>query len=329
MSKAKIGALFAALTLAVLSVTAYAAEDESEVDLFGNSVREEYEEKEVEGTGSMSQDEPFFTNPESIVELANGTEYDKDSQLYIFRNGASVFYSEVPDGMIQKSSVYLYKGNLTEYRLYKDGAEIEFEEEITVQDAGDYAVVRGGSENAKPILKFTIAEDLTSKITGYQMPYGYKIKSATLNGEQVSNDGKYISFMKEGTYEVAYENEQIEVENRLKITTDFTPPELLLEAVNDKGYASGPVSLEDYEKGDTITILLNGKAISMPLEKILTETGSYQITLSDKAGNASNYSFVIKPYLNVSAVVVIIAAVALLAAFIVFVVRNRKYVRVR
>lgn len=306
-----------------------ASATQADINEYGNTLQEEYEERDVTPTSGAEENRPFFTDPESLVSLSDTSEYDKSGKLFVYHNGASVLYSSVPDGMIGKTNVYLNKESAIEYHLYRDGQEVPFEGELTVTEPGSYLVSKGTADSARSILHFTIIGELSAAVTGYQMPQGFRINSVTHDGNLMETDGKYVSFMQEGLYVVDYSNPDIGVTYTLELSTDYTGPSLLLEAVNEKGFASGPVSLEDKDREDEITILLNGKELTMPYNHILTETGTYQLEVKDKAGNVTNYTFIIKPYLNVSAVAVILVFVAILAAFVVFVVRTRKYLRVR
>lgn len=296
---------------------------------YGNTIQEEYQEKEVNSSSDLEEDSSLLANPENLISISDSCDYDRSNQMFLFHYGASVIQSSVPDGMIKKGNVYLSKEAATEFHLYRDGEELPFESEITVAEPGSYLLSRGSAESAKNIMHFTIIGELSGIVTGYQMPQGFRISSVTRDGSPMDTDGKYVPFTQEGLYVVNYANPDISVSYTLEISTDFTASTLLLEAVNDKGYASGPVSLEDWNKADEITILLNDKELSMPYNHILTETGKYQIELKDEAGNVTNYSFIIKPYLNMSAIVAILVLIALIAVFVIFVIRTRKHMRVR
>ena len=72
---------------------------------------------------------------------------------------------------------------------------------------------------------------------------------------------------------------------------------------------------------------MDGKSYSYRDE--LTESGSYEITVSDAAGNESTYTFTIEVYLDNSAFAVIFIILALIIGVVVYMVLERKRLRVR
>jgi hypothetical protein len=108
---------------------------------------------------------------------------------------------------------------------------------------------------------------------------------------------------------------------------DRTPPVLFFEGVDEDGAAAGEVTITA-EEPLHIRILRNNRPYTENIS-VLTEPGHYIIIATDRAGNESVYHLRIGYRMNASGIWVIALFAALIAALTVYLIRNRKKVRIR
>lgn len=257
------------------------------------------------------------------VRIGGNTIYDKKAKKYIYEVGDGELKLNLPDGAIttQKINIDLPEG--VPVKLYRDGNEIPTNELTQISDAGKYVLLFGDAGETS--VRFTIVPELTGQISGFQVPEGFHVTKATLNDQPIESVS-YIDMIGEGRYEIEYTCPKTEVRHTLSVKIDHTPPTLKLSAVKD-GYADGPVDISDLEPGSQISIKLNDSDIRY--EKVLTKSGTYHITLADKAGNKKTYDFVIRVYFNFNSYIFFAGVVLVVAGVIIYLIRVKKTLRVR
>ncbi len=295
------------------------------------------------GAGFGTQDEEdsdvtvisSYENPNStsiistsgdVVSIGNSVYYDTSRKLFLYDTKIGTVESSVCDGMVVTESVTVSSANNSALIVFKDGERLSQSDTGRFEDTGYYVVQYNDNDGiAQSILSFTIIPKLTGMIDEYNLPESFRATKITFNDSDI-NLTSDINLQKEGEYHIVYELRQTQTTYTLDVTIDHTAPTLLLEAVNN-GVAKGPVDISDLENGATIEILMDGKSHSYRDE--LTESGNYVITVSDAAGNENTYSFTIEVYLNNSAFAVIFIIVALIIGIVVYMMFERKRLRVR
>jgi len=92
-------------------------------------------------------------------------------------------------------------------------------------------------------------------------------------------------------------------------TLDTTPPTAELIGVKDGEKTSSGVILRNLSELATVKVYLNDNPISYRLGDNLTELGSYRVTLTDEAGNVTEYSFEIIYAVNAAGTIIIIIVI--------------------
>lgn len=306
----------AAVFLLTVSVLPAAATSYGSVDMGYSGVLDTQTGKPVTGASSTG-------GSSSRISIGDGAVYDTSSNRYCYSVDGGEVEMNYPSGIVTTSPVSISVPEGMTARLFRNGTEIENADLSSIAAPGKY--ILRFSETEMTYLSFTVVGELTGIITGYQLPAGFSVVSATLDGAAVVASS-YVDMSREGTYAVKYRCEKTGVSYTLNVTIDNTPPVLKLEGV-ENGRTRQPVDISDIEPGAAISIMLNGEKIKY--EDVLSESGTYNIILQDEAGNTSAYTFVIGIYFNLSAGLFVLILVALLAALAIYLVLSRKKMRVR
>ena len=265
-----------------------------------------------------------------LIPISTGVYYDSQKRLFAYDISEvlpAMLYCTVPDGAVTDDMVSITVPGGCSARLYRNGVELDNPNFSGISKPGSYVLTISGSkaDGIQP-LRFTIVDEVTGLVDSYRMPDGFLVSAVTLDGAPVPYAATEADLSSEGEYSVFYRCEAADLNWRLDVTTDHTPPTLLLEAVTD-GYAKGPVDISDVEKDATILVELDGKSITY--EKTLTRSGAYRIALTDRAGNTTEYRFSIQVYFNVSSYIFIAVLAALIITLLVYLRVSSKRLRVR
>ncbi len=262
-------------------------------------------------------------NNTTQTDIGSGTIYDVTIGKYIYKVGDIEIAISYPNGSTVTSEVqFTVSGNA--YVLYRDGKEISRPGNGAVSEQGGYTiVVNDDIENA---IRFTIVGKETGKLYDYTVPENFEITSATRNGENVKQGSTSVDLTEEGEYAIGYQCTKTGVGYTINLVVDHTPPVLALKEVVD-GHAKGPVDISDLERGASLTVYVDGNLIKE--KKLLTQSGFYNITVEDKAGNQSTYAFRIDIYFNFDAVAFIVIVLVLIIALVTYLVISRKKLRIR
>lgn len=267
---------------------------------------------------------------DGLISISAGVYYDSVKRTFahdISEVLPAMLYCTVPDGTVTDEMVSITVPGGCSAQLYRNGVQLDSPNFSAISKPGSYVLCISGStaDSIQP-LRFTIVDEVTGLIDSYRMPDGFLISAVTLNGDPVPYSAAEADLSREGNYSVQYRCEAADLNWRLDVTTDHTPPQLRLEAVTD-GYAKGPVDISDVEEGASVFVELDGKSIAY--EKTLTRSGAYRIVLTDKAGNTTEYRFTILVYFNVSSYIFIAVLVIFIIALLVYLRVSSKRLRVR
>ena len=305
--------LIAMLTLcAPLAVYASDMEYEGEIDPYtGRPATEEVNEAESK-----------------ITYLSKYVGYNHNTRLFQYGTAPNTVTASVVDGMVTTSAVSIDVPNGVAVLLYRNGEKVDFTDLSRIKDAGKYVLNVGESQSSDELsLRFTIVGTTTGEINEYVMPDGFRVSSVMIDGSEAPNDdASRVDLTKEGYYEIRYKCIKTQASYSLNIDIDHTGPTLKLANVVN-GRSNGKVDISDYNRDDFIRINYNGS--EMKYRRELTESGTYNIILQDKAGNRTEYNFIIPIYFNVSGVVFILILLAVIAILIAYPIYSRRHLRVR
>lgn len=263
---------------------------------------------------------------ENQISLGNSVYYNEQTQRYLYDTEIGLVESSVMDGMIVSEPVTLTSDNSSALILYKDGERLSRKDEASFSDIGYYVVQYNDNEGVtRTIMDFMIVGEKTGLVDSYDLPGGFSVTEATRDGVSISKSST-IDMTKEGEYHIAYQCDRTKVAYTLDVGIDHTAPVLALEAVKN-GVAKGPVDISDVEEGATVAITLDGKNYNY--REKLSQSGNYEITVTDAAGNETFYAFTIRIYLDSSAYISIVIVLAILAGVGGYMVFERKKLRTR
>lgn len=244
--------------------------------------------------------------------------YLEDEKMYLvtLENGFA-FRSSVPEGMLINQSVAIYPGE-GQYTLYRGEEETALNERQEAAEYGIYRLVSGEYEFA-----FEISNTYVNRDT-FTAPKGTRILAASFNGNSLdTGKGTLLTMEADGSYLVTLEGdygETLEVE----LNRDTEPPAVEVEI-------EGQAARITYSSTDlaSVTLSKNGGEPQEFNGFTITETGSYVLAVTDRAGNQTLKEFSLRYKVNMYGVIAIAAVVAAIAAGAVMLVRKKRNLTVR
>ncbi|MDQ6600373.1 lamin tail domain-containing protein [Bacillus salipaludis] len=164
----------------------------------------------------------------------------------------------------------------------------DFTSGTTVSAEGDYTLVVTDDAKNDTVVNFTI-DQTAPTVTGVadnsyynkNVTITFNKGTATLNGEAFDSGTKVSE---EGTYTLVV-RDKAGNETTVHFTIDKTAP--VVTGVKDQGLYNHDVAIEFNEQGG----LLNGK--SVPSGVVVSEDGTYTLTVTDQAGNVTTVNFIV------------------------------------
>lgn len=196
---------------------------------------------------------------------------------------------------------------ISDVEVYKDGEKLETDNLVFEKD-GEYTVsvhetFGRVSEAAftfvKPLPQGTLSGVDDGGLTNASVAFNYGDKFTV----EVEKDGLSIEvdsigeliFTEDGEYTVTviYKSDASSTRS-YSFKIDTVPPQLKLSGVEEGGSGSAPVTISGLEAGTSIEVYKNGELVDYVEGEEISETGEYEVRLTDAAGNVSVYSFEIK-----------------------------------
>ena len=273
---------------------------------------------------------PYGSTEEEIggsrVYINSTTAYDRERHLYLMLNATTEVFSTAPDGIITTEPVSLVTDQSTMCALYRNGEPASDVDPLDIREPGAY-VLQDLANDGREIMRFTIVGDVTGQPEKFEVPQGFAIGQVMYEGVAMDFKPTSVSMAQEGEYAISYYCPVTEMNFSFRTTVDHTPPQLQLLAVNEEGFAKGPVDISDLEPGAKIGIRRNGAEVSYA--QTLTQRGEYVIVVEDEAGNLNTYQFAIRAYFNVNSIIFLVVILLLAAGVGGYVLYSRRHVRVR
>lgn len=254
--------------------------------------------------------------------------YDPEKKAFGYYAGEDIVYANVADGMIVKGKVSIKIPDTVTAKLYWEGHAMDFPGG-NISHLGSYTVEVTDNTTTTRLFSFMIVDSRTNQVLNFNVPEGFRITRATLEGEEIDFTRKFVDMSKEGHYVIAYECSKAGVSSILDVTVDVTPPTVVLEGVDEDGKARGPVAITHVVSEDTLLITRNGDEYKNMFSNVLTQSGRYVVTVTDPAGNSTQYRFTIMIYLDKNAWIFsglfLLVVIVVVSLFVYF----RKNLRVR
>ena len=254
--------------------------------------------------------------------------YDREKKLFGYYAGDEDVYATVADGMIVRGTVNIQIPENLTATLYLDGYPAEFTGG-ELETPGSYTLEITNAGQTTQLFSYWIVKGITNQVLNYTMPEGFRLTDATRNGEAANWSRNFIDMTEEGRYIVSYECTKTGEPYTLDVTVDTTPPTLVLEGVDEKGKARGPVAITGKAEEDTLVVTKDGKEYSMVMARVLTQTGRYEATVTDPAGNSTVYPFAIMIYLDRNGAIFGLLFLGVVITVVALYVYYKKHLRVR
>lgn len=249
---------------------------------------------------SGEQSDSQTTQISEKIWITDNMFYEPEKKAYGYYAGEEIVYANVADGMIVKGKVSVKVPEAVKAKLYWEGRSMDFTGG-NISRLGSYTVEVTVDATTIQLFSFTIVNSDTNVVLNYNMPEGFRITKATLDGAEIDYTRKFVDMSKEGHYIISYECSKAGVPYTLDVTVDMTPPTVVIEGVDEDGKARGPVAVTHKLEKDTMVITRNGEEYKTMLGSVLTQSGRYVVTVTDPAGNSTEYHFTIMVYLDKSA----------------------------
>lgn len=262
-----------------------------------------------------------------LVTVSQDVFFDEGAGMYVYLIESMddlEVTSNVCDGMYTDGTVRISNNVILHMEIFRDGVQADVDSE-NITEPGDYQINVSRNGVTKRLMSFTIVGEY-SKMEYYKLPTGFHATGLFYNGEEVECDPYYVSFEKEGDYELVYVCTATETQYGFSTTIDYTPPEVFFDGVTD-GIAKGAVTISSNEEGVNYVVMLNNEVIEAA--ETLDTTGHYRVVAYDRAGNSEEYSFDIVVHLNGESILFIILIILIAVGAVVYTYMAGHKVRVR
>lgn len=276
---------------------------------------------------AVYSDEDTGVDQSDRVQVSDDVIYDRNRLAYVYTVGDMELATSIVDGMIIRGKATIVPDDTLSVVLYRNGEEVTDENLDSISETGQYVLEATTNGQSQRIMAFSIVGEYANSVDSYTMPSGFVITGASRNGTEISWQRNYVDMSTEGEYIVEYTCSRAGMSYQLNIVVDHTAPELNFDGIDADNCARGPVTLLDAEEDATITIK-HGDDWGGYQEK-LTESGDYQVRITDRAGNSTDYYFTILIYFDSNSFVFIGLILAVIAGTVAYVFLFRKKMRVR
>lgn len=290
---------------------------------YSQEITPEMEAEGITGFPDGSEDQAVS----SRILITDQIFYDQAKMMYVYTTDEGELYANVLDGMMTSTAVTIETEDKLTYNVYKDNAVYKNpNQDGTVTEPGSYSVIAGKKGAEEKVFSFRVIGLSINEPNSYELPNTCVATSVILDGESVLTNNRVIDLSEEGYYTISYQCVRNRLEYELSFNVDRTPPKLTFDGVK-KGKARGPVTINGWQEGETLSITLNGTEISSKTR--LTQPGEYGVKITDEAGNSRFYSFYILFYLNVGGIsfgAIVLLGIAALGIYL-YVARKRLRIR--
>lgn len=211
----------------------------------------------------------------------------------------TIFVSDVPEGIIASTSVYVKPAKGVSGYLYVNGEMELIESSGVYTEPGKYDILvyksKPGDSLAELHFTFEIIPKMVNNIEQVIAPKGYKISKAAYNDGELSFDKQSVLTAEDGKYRICFVNEgNKDVGYELTFVKDTKAPEITFTKDVSSGAVKAPLAYSFDEKDGAVEVIRDGKHLNLPAGKEIYEGGNYVFLITDEAGNVGEYSFFMK-----------------------------------
>ncbi len=303
---------------------------------------EEPSEGTTEGTEPIINANVVYSGDAAAAEeysgLYEGYDFIRGMFVEELRSG-TYFYVSVPNGMVTNSEVRFEFPESMTITVTRDGEAYDYTAGNIISEEGTYLMT---FEEQKveytmnyvlpPSFTFRIIQGGSNEIEAVTLPVGFQWSRLMIDTEEADvPEGTLLELIQDGEYQYTI---QYDAWPELTFTTtlirDTTLPSYELIGVVDGVANSGVVQVQ-YNSDDIAgwALFRDGSYVSDFNGYTIEESGEYEFTVTDEAGNTSVSTFRVRYRFNVGAIVTIILIAGLVAAAIIFIRRIKKNMDVR
>ena len=264
--------------------------------------------------------------------------YDQDSGYYHHQLASGeVFFTDVPNGMVTNHSVMILTNDSLPFKVYKDGEILEYVPGTAIEERGSYSVYPYSDSavylstytgKQKPLFQFRILGEVVNDMGIVNAPEKGRIAKVRFKERGQEETKEYTP--QSSWYSLADDrNYQIDLETETGISTVAFEK----DTVSPRFYygIEGSHATVEYVSPDVEGCRISKDGVPIyegsPVTDI-SDPGNYQLTVYDRAGNASTASMEVPYKMNTAAVLTIVIAVLLVAIGVLFARRVSKQVKV-
>lgn len=298
-----------------------------------NGSAEEYVSQPPQQSGEAQETPDIIENENGrFYVLDRGrTAFETISKEYILYCGLDMVRSNYPPDIPLPQGIELYIDIPTgiNAQLYKDGELLDVQQRYTVTEAGRYVLQLENVSGKKETYDYIILADTVNYFNKITMPEGFRLNYIEHNGKKLTLQyNNYADLIVDGSYRIGWICEGADLYYHTDFVLDTEPPVLALPQVVN-GESNEPVTITDLEDGAVIKCTVDEivSYIDNP-NTVLDEPGSYELVVSDAAGNVSVYNFRINLYVDVYGYIAIIMLIALVSGLVIYSKWLKKHMRV-
>lgn len=288
---------------------------------------------------SYDEDNYAQTTPEMIENddgrfyvLEKGrTAFESITKEYILYCGLDMVRSNYPPDIPLSNGTELYIAIPTGVtaQLYLNGEMLDEQQVYNIANPGRYVLNLTNINGKTESFDYTILGDNVNYLREFRMPEGFTINYVEHEGKRLTLQyNNYCQLLLDGSYKVGWICNATNTYYHTDFVLDTQPPVLALPQVTD-GEAREAVTLADLEEGAVVKYKIDGTEYTTDdTQETFEEPGLYQLTVTDAAGNSTEYSFRVNIYLDVYGYVAAIMIIALIAGLVFYSKWLRKHMRV-
>lgn len=205
--------------------------------------------------------------------------------------------------------------------LFKNSEEIEYTLCTALTEPGNYTLTVTDALGNSEKTTFTIVEPLVKEFI-YNFDDVVGFEKVMIGDTEIRLNYGTLELTNDGMYKV----DVIVNSNTYSFTTtvDGTAPSLVLQGVENGGSTKESVTITEPSEDATVAVFFNGEAVEYTLGSPLTEAGEYKISVKDKVGNTSEYTFTIDEGLHGGIIALLIIIPLVVAFTVIFIILKRK-----
>ena len=234
-----------------------------------------------------------------------------------FENG-QILTANIPEGFTGPGAVEILVSGGESTALYRNDAPVEYIPGNSITEPGYYRLDVDGQ-----MWSFVIASSI-KELDRYLAPAGMEITQASFDGETVEVlCPRYLPMEADGQYQITLTGKEGQGVQAVLIK-DTLPPDIRVTVKGGRAdieYLSQDIALITLEKDGQIQEGFGGYVVSEP--------GSYKLSVTDGAGNVSSRQFTLKYQVNVYGIAAVALVIMLIIGGAVFVIHVKRTVKVR